>query len=30
MKERVEWKTGNNRYLKEVQKMFDIIENVQF
>ena len=29
MKERNEWKTGNKRYLKELQKMFDIIENVQ-
>lgn len=24
-----EWKTKNNRYLKELQKMFDIVENVE-
>lgn len=29
MKGNVEWKTKNQRYLKELQKMFDIVENVQ-
>ena len=24
-----EWKTKDNRYLKELQKMFDIVENVK-
>lgn len=24
-----EWKTKNNKYLKELQKMFDIVENVE-
>lgn len=23
------WKTKNNKYLKELQKMFDIVENVK-
>lgn len=29
MQRRDEWKTKNQRYLKELQKMLDIVENVQ-
>lgn len=29
MKENEEWKTKNERYLKELQKMLDIVENVK-
>lgn len=29
MKNNEEWKTKNKRYVKELQKMFDIIDNVQ-
>lgn len=29
IKNNEEWKTKNKKYIKELQKMFDIIDNVQ-